>query len=78
MRRDFTLAIYSNDLSRKIVEHNVTWSRKASFCEDQYATEQPEEHPTAPVTVTAYQVGAKEPSSAFEQFNFETEADWDE
>lgn len=78
MRRDFTLTIYSNDLKRKLVEHNVTWSHKASFCEDQYATEQPEEHPTAPVTVTVSQAAARKPSDAFDQFNFETEVDWDE
>ena len=42
------LHIYSDDLSRELAAHPVTWSRKDSFCDDQYADMQPAELPTAP------------------------------
>ena len=51
-RQNYTLYIYSPDLNRRLTEHNVTWERRASFCEDQFAHEQPEEFPTASVTTT--------------------------
>ena len=54
-RQEFTLYIYTPDLKRKLTEHNVTWSRRDSFCKDQYTTEQPEEFPTAPVTTVIHQ-----------------------
>lgn len=37
-----------DDLPRELAVHPVTWSRKDSFCEDQYADVQPVELPTAP------------------------------
>ena len=46
------LRIYAEDLSRELAAHPVTWSRKDSFCEDQYADVQSVELPTAPVTAT--------------------------
>ena len=46
------LHVYSDDLSRELAAHPVTWSRKDSFCDDQYADLQPCELPSAPVTTT--------------------------
>ena len=36
---------------------SVTWSRKDSFCADQYADDQPVELPTTPVTTAIRQLG---------------------
>ena len=70
-RRDFFLYIYSDDLRHLLAKHDVTWSRKDSFCKDQYV-DQPEEFPTMPVQVTIKQ---KTPAynSAFDRFNFDKE-----
>ena len=78
IRDAFTLYIYSMDLSRKLAEHNVTWSRKASFCKDQYATEQPEELPTMPVSVSMHKQEPPEADDAFSRFSFDKEVTWDE
>lgn len=78
MREDFTLTLYSSDFSRKLVEHDVTWSRRDSFCEGQYASEQPEEFPTAPITTRIKLEAPVEPMDAFARFNFVREACWDE
>ena len=75
-RQEYTLYIYSPDLSQKLTEHNVTWSRRASFCEGQYATEQPEEFPTAPVQTLMYQESPPPRSDIFERFNFDKEVEW--
>ena len=78
IRRDqFTVYIYSSDMDRLLTTHDVTWSRKDSFCRDQYLTEQPEEHPSMPVKSKIYQIEPPKPSSGFEKFNFE-EGLWDE
>ena len=70
-RQDFTLYIYSDDMRQLLVKHNVTWSRKDSFCKDQYKP-QPEEFPTAPVTVHMHQNAAVH-DSTFDRFNFDKE-----
>ena len=75
-RQEYTLYIYTPDLKHKLVEHNVTWSRRDSFCKDQYATEQPEEFPTAPVTTVMYQNNPSPNRSAFDGFNFDKEVEW--
>ena len=75
-RQNYTLYIYSPDLGRKLSEHNVTWERRASFCEDQFAAEQPEEFPTAPVTTFMYQPAPAPRSDIFERFNFDKEVEW--
>ncbi len=75
-RKDYTLYIYSSDLSKKLTEHNVTWSRKASFCEDQYTVEQPEEFPTAPVKTLMHQESPPPRSDSFDRFNFDKEVEW--
>lgn len=70
-RRDYYLYIYSDDLKNLLAKHNVTWSRRDSFCRDQY-TDQPEEFPTMPVQAAMIQ---KIPvyNSAFDRFNFDKE-----
>ena len=78
IRESFTLYIYSMDLSKKLAEHNVTWNRKASFCKDQYASEQPEELPSMPVTVSLQERIPPEENDAFSRFSFEREVIWDE
>ena len=71
VRRDaFTIYIYSADLTKTLTEHNVTWSRRDSFCKDQYLAEQPEEFPTAPVTTQIQQLEEPTVPSAFRKFDF--------
>ncbi|MGN0363407.1 MAG: hypothetical protein ACI4ET_11260 [Bilifractor sp.] len=78
VRRDrFTLYIYSEDLSKLLTEHNVTWSRQDSFCKDQYLKDQPEEFPTMPVKSRIFQIEPPKKASGFEKFNFK-EGLWDE
>lgn len=70
-RRDYYLYIYSDDLKNLLAKHNVTWSRRDSFCRDQY-TDQPEEFPAMPVQAAMIQ---KIPvyNSAFDRLNFDKE-----
>ncbi|MBR5931446.1 MAG: IS21 family transposase [Lachnospiraceae bacterium] len=75
-RKEFTLYIYTPDLKRKLTEHNVTWSRRDSFCEDQYAKVQPEEFPTAPVAAVMHQNDPPESRESFSNFNFDKEVEW--
>lgn len=78
IRRDgFTLQILDSGLRRILTEHDVTWSRRDSFCRDQYVTEQPEERPTMPVKTKIYQIEPPEQPTGFERFNFE-EGIWNE
>lgn len=72
IRRDeYKIYIYSDDMEHILTEHNVTWSRKDSFCDDQYSLEQPEELPTVPVKEKIYQIRIPESRTGFERFNFE-------
>ena len=65
------LHIYSDDLSHELVAHEVTWSRKDSWCEGQWADDaQPEELPTQAVSVTVAQVELPQPGPGFERFDF--------
>lgn len=65
------LHIYSLDLSREIVCHEVTWSRRDSWCEGQWADPaQPEELPSQPVSTTIAQVEPPDPNPAFAKFDF--------
>ena len=71
IRRDgYKLTIYSDDMEQVLAEHNVTWSRKDSFCDDQYSLEQPEELPTSPVKEKIYQIKMPTTRTGFEKFNF--------
>lgn len=65
------LHIYSEDLSRELAAHPVTWSRRGSFCEDQYADAQPVELPTAPVATVIAQLEPPKGKPGFEKFDFE-------
>ncbi len=50
VRRDgYILYIYDAEVTRILTTHDVTWSRRDSFCKDQYTTRQPEEEPTVAV-----------------------------
>lgn len=65
IRRDqFNVYIYSSDMDKLLTTHDVTWSRKDSFCRDQYLTEQPEEHPSMPVKSKIYQIEPPKPTSS--------------
>ena len=75
-RQEYTIEIYSDDLTKKLAEHNVTWSKKDSFCKDQYADEQPEELPTAPVNVTMRHKNDDHGGSGLDDFNFDKEVEW--
>ena len=55
----------------------MTWSKKDSFCQDQYVSAQPEEFPSVPVKSKIMQIEEKTPASDFSKFNFE-EGLWDE
>ena len=72
VRRDgYTLYIYDSHMNRLLTTHNVTWSRRDSFCKDQYAFDQPEERPSEPVKVRIQQIEPPKYESGFERFNFE-------
>lgn len=72
-RNGYTLYIYSNDLRYLLTKHNVTWSRRDSYCQDQFK-EQPEEFPTMPIKVHMHQESGYKHSSVFDRFNFDKEA----
>lgn len=78
-RKDFEITIYDDELTKVLVKHDVTWSRKDRFCRDQYAIEQPEEYPSIPVKAKMFELETKEPEPdpRFSRFNFE-EGLWDE
>lgn len=63
--------IYSDDLSRELAAHPVTWSRKDSFCADQYADAQPVELPTAPVAAAIARLEPPKGKPGFDKFDFE-------
>ena len=72
-RNGDTLYIYSADLHSLLATHNVTWSRRDSFCEGQYEVPaQPEEFPTAPVKTQIRQLPKPMPLS-FAKFDFDEE-----
>ena len=73
MRKDFTLYIYSDDLKELLTTQDVTWSRRDSYCKDQFLTPQPEEFPTMPVRVSMHEEAVPVHDSAFDRFNFDTE-----
>lgn len=76
-RKDYTLYIYSDDMKQKLAEHDVTWSRRDSFCKDQFCVKkQPEEHPTAPVTTVMHQTTPKATGKSLDGFNFDKEVEW--
>ena len=68
---------YDEDLNRILTVHNVTWSRKDSFCRDQYVSIQPEEFPSVPVRSKILQIEETIRDSGFSKFDF-GEGLWDE
>lgn len=78
VRRDhYTLYIYDTELTKQLTEHNVTWSRRDSFCHDQYVGNQPEELPTVPVKTMITQQEPDVDPSAFDKFNFDKAVSWE-
>lgn len=72
VRRDgYVLYIYDDQMRRILTTHDVTWSRRDSFCKDQYVSIQPEEKPTAPIRAKIQQMELPQYDSGFERFNFE-------
>ena len=72
VKRDgYILEIYSADMSKLLVTHDVTWGRRDSWCKDQYATVQPEEEPSSPINVHINQMDSTEHDDGFSHFNFE-------
>ena len=69
-----TLYIYSADLKCLLTTHDVTWSRRDSFCDGQYkAFPQPEEFPTAPVRTQILQLPKRPGGLSFAKFGFDEE-----
>ena len=78
VKRDgYILYIYDVSMTKVLTTHDVTWSRRDSFCKDQYAASQPEEHPTAPVRVHIQQLEPKDYDPGFNRFNFEGVAQYE-
>lgn len=78
-RQNRTLYIFSEDLRHLLATHEVTWSRRDSYCEEQYAVlNQPEEHPTMPIRTQIRQLAEPATHDAFEKFNFSKGVTWDD
>ena len=72
VKRDgYNLEIYSEDMSKLLAVHDVTWGRRDSFCKDQYTSDQPEEEPSMPVRARIKQLELPESDLGFSRFNFE-------
>jgi hypothetical protein len=75
-RDGFYIRIYDKDLNKVLTTHSVTWSRKDSFCIDQYSDE-PEEQPTAPIKAVLHQ-HEEVPEIGFEKFDFGKKVHWND
>ena len=72
VKRDgYVLYIYDSNMTKTLTTHDVTWGRRDSICRDQYAIEQPEEEPSAPVKVRIKQISPPNYDQGFSRFNFE-------
>ena len=69
-REGRVLHVYSDDLSREIVAHAVTWDRRDSWCDGQWSDGQPCELPSQPVETTVVQVAPGPANPAFAKFDF--------
>ena len=65
-----SLHIYSDDLALELAVHAVTWDRRDSWCEGQWAGARPEELPSRPVTTSIPQVELAPGKPAFAKFDF--------
>jgi transposase len=78
-RRGTTLYIFTPDMKQCLTTHEVTWSKRDSFCQDQYVNPlQPEEFPTQKITTAIHRLEAPALDEAFERFNFDQEDLWNE
>ena len=78
VKRDgYILYIYDSDMTKILTTHDVTWSRQDSFCKEQYAVNQPEEHPTAPIRAHIQQLDPKDYDPGFSRFDFEGVAQYE-
>ena len=68
-----TLYIYSSDLRALLASHNVSWSRRDSFCDGQYEKFIPEEQPTPPVKTQILQFPKAPSDKSFAKFDFDAE-----
>lgn len=73
MRSEYDLYILSDDMQEVLAKHNVTWSRRDSYCENQFEKVQPEEFPTMPVSVSMTQTAPRDYDHSFDRFNFDRE-----
>ena len=74
IRREMdTIYILSDDLSQQLTSHDVTWSRRDSYCRDQYVKQMPQEVPSMPVKTIIHQIEAPKHDSGFSKFNFDKE-----
>lgn len=72
VKRDgYILYIYDYNMTKILTSHDVTWSRRDSYCRDQYLVHQEEETPTAPVTTKIQQISPPEYNPGFSKYNFE-------
>ena len=69
-REGDVLHIYSDDLSRELAAHPVTWGRRDSFCEDQYLEAQPMELPSVPPKTIVSQVRPPKRKGLLAKFDF--------
>ncbi|MCF0230632.1 MAG: transposase, partial [Parasporobacterium sp.] len=72
-REGYELKIFSADMRQLLVTHDVTWSRKDRYCQDQFPDGMPEEQPTAPVTVQIQSLPQSDLDDAFRKFDFDRE-----
>lgn len=77
-RDGFHLHIYSDDLSKVLVTHDVTWKKRDTYCKDQYIRVQPEELPTTAVKTVILQKEPPKHLTVFDKFNFDRGGDFDE
>lgn len=77
MRKDGMLYVLDKDTFEELSSFNVDWSKKPKNCKGQWiipnAIEQPEEHPTMPVTVAMTQVASTVRDSRFARFSITKE-----
>ncbi len=64
------IRIWADDLSRVLTVHDVTWSKRDSFCKDQYVNSQPEERPTMQVKTFIRQMEEPDRDPGFSKFDF--------
>lgn len=72
VKRDgYVLYIYDYDMTKTLTKHDVTWSRRDCFCDDQYLVHSEEESPSAAVTTSIRQLEVPERDPGYSKYNFE-------